>query len=266
MAVQSVDLWTLTRGRPQIDPNDLAEAIAVQAGEPDLDYRTRLLIRDGVDALKAYWGEQQFQQWLAACPIGGIVHKICSESFERPGFPSLRRRLMERTSPEDIRAMLREVGTRLNRSVTIAIGGSVSLILTDRLRRKTDDIDIVDEVPKDIREQHTLLDRLQARYGLHFGHMQSHYLPSGWDKRLHSTETYGQIHASLVDPIDVFLGKLTSIREKDLDDLRELKPQFEKSVLVQRLKDTMASTLASAELRKRAQQNWYILFGEDLPQ
>src|SRR5262249_38555404 len=179
MATQTVDLWTLTRGRPQIDPNDLAEAIAVQAADEDLDYRTRLLIRDSIEALRAFWGEQWFQQWLGGCPVREVIDKVGQESFERPGFPSLRRRLMERTNPQEIKELLREIGTRLNRPVSMTIGGSISLILTDRLRRKTDDIVIVDEVPKEIREQHALLDRLQARYGLRFGHFQSHYLPSG---------------------------------------------------------------------------------------
>jgi len=32
------------------------------------------------------------------------------------------------------------------------------------------------------------------------------------------------------------------------------------------LKDTMASTLAAESLRQRAEQNWYIVFGESLPQ
>ncbi len=70
----------------------------------------------------------------------------------------------------------------------------------------------------------------------------------------------------LVDPIDIFLGKLTSIRTKDLDDLRVLAPQLDKPTIVQRLKDSMKSALASESLKERAQHNWYIIYGEELPQ
>ena len=45
MATQALDLWSLVRGKPQIDPNDLSEAVSQQAGEDDLDYRTRQKVR-----------------------------------------------------------------------------------------------------------------------------------------------------------------------------------------------------------------------------
>ena len=266
MAVQTLDLWTLTRGRPQIDPNDLADAITAQASEADLDYRTRLLIRDGVCALRSYWGENKVSKWLSQIASRQAVLTICQEPFEETGFPSLRRRLMEKTKPEDIKEFLRELGTKINRPITVIIVGSVALILTDYLSRNSEDIDVVDEVPKEIRDQHELLEKLHSRFGLHVRHFQQHYLPSGWHNRLHSIESFGHIRVFLVDPIDVFMSKLTSVREKDLDDLRALKPQLDKSLLIQRLKDSMVSMLASESLRERAQQNWYILFGEDLPQ
>jgi hypothetical protein len=56
MAVRARDLWELVWGKPQIDPADLAAAVEEQAREEGLDYRTRLLIRDSVEALKGYWG------------------------------------------------------------------------------------------------------------------------------------------------------------------------------------------------------------------
>jgi hypothetical protein len=42
-------------------------------------------------------------------------------------------------------------------------------------------------------------------------------------------------------------------------------PDLNKDELVRRLKATMSSAFASPELREQAQQNWYILFGEELP-
>jgi hypothetical protein len=266
MTLAAHNLWDLTRGRPQIDPDDLAEAVAVQATEENLDYRTRLLIRDSIDALRSYWGQTRLSSWLSGRAERQRIEAICKEAFERPGFPSLPRRLMEKTKPEDVKAYLRELGSHLHGPVELFIGGSVALILADWLSKKTDDIDVVDEVPEPIRTQYELLDKLQARYGIYVRHFQSHYLPSGWQSRLHSTESFGGIRAYLVDAYDVFLSKLTSMRDKDRDDLRVVMPQLDKAVLERRLKDTMAAIFADPEMKENARHNWHILFGEELPQ
>src|SRR5262249_28212190 len=144
---------------------------------------------------------------------------------------------------------LRELGSRLRHRVRLAVGGSIALILPGYLERATEDIDVVDEVPAEIRSQHALLDELQKRYGLLLAHFQSHYLPSGWQNRLHYQDTYGDLQVYLVDVYDVFLSKLFSIRSKDLDDMRLLLPQLDKGTLAQRLKETTASMLAAEELR-----------------
>ena len=266
MALQTLDLWTLTRGRPQIDPNDLAEAIAVQASEVDLDYRTRLLIRDSVAALKLHWGTVKWQQWLAECPHKGRIDAICGEEFDKVGFPSLERRLMEKTDPELIRKFLDHLGRKLRESTRIYIAGSGALILLGLLVRHTEDIDVVDEVPKEIRDNHQLLQELQADYGLHLGHVQSHYFPSGWQNRAQSFDLFGRLSVYLVDAYDVFLSKLFSSRVKDMGDMRMLTPQLDKETLVQRFKGTCGSLLAAPRLNEIAQDNWHVLFGEDLPQ
>ncbi len=129
MAVKTLDLWTLTRGRPQIDPNDLAEAIAVQAAETDLDYRTRLLIRDSVEALKKHWGQMKWQEWLAGCAHKDKVEVICRDEFDKVGFPSLGRRLMEKTDPDLIRKFLDHLGRTLRQETRIYVAGSGALIL-----------------------------------------------------------------------------------------------------------------------------------------
>jgi hypothetical protein len=223
------------------------------------------LIRDSVEALKGYWGSERVAAWLAGSTSRRPIEAICREDFERPGFPSIRRRLMDKTDPEDIRQCLRRLGSSVHRSVRAVIGGSASLILKGYLSRHTEDIDFVDEVPAEFRSQHKLLDQLEQLYGLHVAHFQSHYLPSGWRNRTHSLEPFGQLLASVVDVYDVFLSKLFSIRDKDLGDLRMLVPQLDKETLTQRFKDTTASMLEAEDLRKRAEQNWYILFGEALP-
>jgi hypothetical protein len=265
MPVLGKDLWSLTTGRPQVDPHDLAEALALQIEQGTLDYRTRLLIRDSIVALRRYWGEERLEAWLANCPVRQEIEAICREVFERPGFPSLVRRLMDKTDPEDIKQFLREVGVRLPRLVAAYVGGSAALILRGHLSRKTDDIDVVDEVPAEVRSQHQLLAQLHQRYGLSLTHFQSHYLPSGWVQRVHSQAPFGKLQVSLVDVYDVFLSKLSSARTKDLDDLRMVAPQLDKDTLVHKLKETTQSLLASAKERRQAEQNWYILYGESLP-
>ena len=265
MALQTLDLWSLVRGRPQIDPNDLAEAVAHQAAEDDLDYRTRLLIRDSVDALTNYWGRPRVERWLADCPARDKIEAICQDEFERLGFPSIKKRIMDKTSPDTIRQLLEYLGQRLPKPHRIYIGGSVALILPGNLSRHTDDIDVVDEVPEDIRNNHRLLEDIQAIYNLELGHVQSHYFPVGWRDRSHSLAPFGKLQVFLLDIYDVYLSKLFSVRVKDMQDLRVLTPQIEKEILVEKLTTHAKDFLAAPRLLEIAQNNWKVLFGEDLP-
>lgn len=266
VATYTKDLWKLVWGQPWIDANDLAVAVQEEAQHDSLDYRTRLLIRDSVEALKQYWNAPRWEAWLHASPVRARLDAICAEPFDKVGFPFIRESLMEKTDPEIVRQMLRELSRRVRKPLRMFIGGSIALIVPGLLARATGDIDVVDEVPEPLRNEHELLDDLKQRYKLELTHFQQHYLPSGWADRLHHHDTYGDLQIFFVDPVDVFLSKLTSIRTKDLDDLRVLAPQFDKAVIVQRLKDTMQAKLASPDLLERAKNNWFILFGEDLPQ
>jgi hypothetical protein len=265
MATQTLDLWWLTRGKPQIDPTDLSHAVCQQAGEDDLDYRTRLLIRDSVQALRAHWGEARLERWLSRCPHRHRIEFICQEEFDKVGFPTIARRLMDKTNPEDIRQMLEQLGRALARETTIYIAGSVALILPGYLSRHTDDIDLIDEVPAEIRNRHDLLHQLASSYSLILGHVQSHYFPSDWQQRVHSLGIFGRLRVFLLDVYDVFLSKLFSARQKDLDDMRLLIPQLDKETLTRRFRETCGSFLAAPRLLQLAQDNWQILFGEPLP-
>lgn len=259
------DLWSLVYGRPEIDPKDLAIAVREEAARKDLDYRTRLLIRDSVDALKVRWGPARVRDWLTQDPAGKCIEAICREDFERPGFTLIARRLMEKTEPNAIKDLLRELGTHVHRPLRLNIGGSAALILPGYMSRHTEDIDVVDEVPQEIRTQYSLLDEFQKRYGLLVAHFGSHYLPTGWANRLHYFDEFGELRVYLVDVYDIFLGKLFSRRAKDLDDLRMLAPQLDKANLVQRLKDTTAALQKDPNLLPLAQKSWYIVFGEAFP-
>jgi hypothetical protein len=259
------NLWEVVWGKPQIDPATLADAIESESRRADLDFRTRLLIRDAAAALERYWGRQRLEEWLRHSPARPVLDRIRHEALGEPGFPFLQEALVQRTDPETVRQFLRELGVGLRHQVRIVIGGSIALILSGYLQRATQYIDVVDEVPADLRQQRALLEELSRRYQLQLTHFQSHYLPAGWEARLHTLEPFGKLQAALVDMYDVFLSKLFSARTKDRDDIRLLLPGLDRQVIAQRLHDHCASLLAEPDLRRQAEENWFILTGEALP-
>ncbi len=265
MATQILDPWNLIRGKPQIDPTDLSEALCWQAGEPALDYRTRLLIRDGVQALRSHWGEARVERWLGQCPHRARIEEICREEFDKVGFPTIVRRLMDKTKPEDIQEFLEQIGGSVSQETTVYIAGSVALILPGYLSRHTDDIDLINEVPEAIRKNHARLHELENSYGLTLGHVQSHYFPAGWQQRVHSVGVFGRLRVFRLDVYDVFLSKLYSARQKDLDDLRLLRSQLDKDTLTRKFKESAGDFLVAPRLLELATQNWHLLFGEPLP-
>jgi len=259
------ELWQLVWGKPEIDPAALARAIEQELHEASPDFRTRLLIRDSTEALEGYWGSQRLGEWLDKSALRTKVQTIRLEDLGERGFPSLKEQLMDRTAPESVKEYLRELGTSINESVTLEIGGAIALILGGYLTRATTDINVINEVPAAIRSQQNLLNDLQKRYGLLLTHFQSHYLPTGWEQRLNYLGDFGSIKLYSVDVCDIFLGKLFSVRAKDLDDLRSLKPNIVKDHLVKQLLTTAQDFLKEPSLKKSAEKNWYILFGEHLP-
>jgi Nucleotidyltransferase of unknown function (DUF6036) len=264
-ACRCKDLWSLALDHLQVDPDDLAEAIEYQVHLGDLDYRTRLLIHDSLDALQCHWGPERLQRWLLQCPYREQIKAIWTAYYDEVGFPSLRRRIVEITRPEQVRQFLRELAQSVQHPVRLAVGGAIALILPGLLSRRTEDIDVVNEVPSELRSQHQLLATLAVRYGLGLTHFQSHYLPKGWEQRLHSQEAFGHLHVYLVDVYDVFLRKLFSARNKDRDDVRMLASQLDKKTIIRRLRNTCHDLLATPGLREKAEQNWYIIYGESFP-
>jgi hypothetical protein len=264
-SIQTKDLWSLATDAIQIDPEDLVAAIEQQVRRGDLDYRSRLLIHDSLEALQTYWGAERLQSWLRRCALHLQIKAIWRASYEEVGFPSLRRRLMSATRPEQIKQFLRELSLSVRRPITLTIGGSIALILLGLLVRSTEDINVVNAVPVELLAEAHLLDTLAQRYGLMLTHFQSHYLPQGWMQRVHSHESFGQLQVFLVDPYDIFLGKLFSAHLKDCDDLRVLARQLDQDIIRRRFQDTAQDLLSTPGARENAEQNWYVLYGEPLP-
>ncbi|HEY1683450.1 MAG TPA: DUF6036 family nucleotidyltransferase [Tepidisphaeraceae bacterium] len=261
----STDLWDLALGQQYIDPQNIQTAIEEEVANSDLDFRTRLLLRDAISALRSVIGEVRVEQWLDKSVQAKRIRFIEGSPLGEVGFPSLVHRIMDSTKSETVKQLLRELGLLVEKPTRLVIGGAIALILIDAISRHTEDINVVDEVPEEIRSRHALLENLSRRYGLHLTHFQSHYLPSGWDRRIQFFGNFGQLQVYLIDPSDIFLGKLFSKREKDRDDLRSMLPAFDKTELTERLKETTSTLQQEPGIREAGERNWYILFGEALP-
>ena len=265
MGVATRDLWEITRGKPTVDPEHLAEALENEVSKPDLDFRTQLLIRDSIDVLADFWGRNRVESWLSNSPVGPALGSIWKSDLGPAGFPTLRKRVMNTIHPETVLNFLRDLGNSLSHPTQIIVGGSIALILSDELVRHTDDLDVVDEVPAEIRNQHAYLEELAGLYSLRITHFQSHYLPTGWRERIHSLGRFGRLDVFLVDSTDVFVGKLFSNRIKDRGDLLHLSRRMDNAKIAARLISSAAPLRSNEQLEKYAEHNWYVLYGEPLP-
>jgi hypothetical protein len=261
----SPDLWRLVLESSHIEPLQLASAIERQVANGDLDFRSRLLIRDALHALAARLGQHKMAEWFDASSMGHRFTAILAEDLGPAGFPFLREQLMNVTKSETVMELLRELSLHIRQPTQLVIGGSIALILSGRLTRHTQDIDVVDEIPATIRDQHELLKRLASRYQLRLTHFQSPYLPTGWEQRIKSLDRFGTLNVQLVDELDVMLSKLFSDREKDRDDLRVVAASMPRERLVGRLQTAGAALLNEPRLRRNAADNWFIIYGEPLP-
>ena len=110
------DLWNLVDDNPRIDAMVLALAIEVAAASAN-DFRTRLLIRDGVLAIRDLWGDEKFERWLATSAERDTIEAICQNAtqhaFDEHGFPSLKRRIVDATKPENVLAFFRELSMKV---------------------------------------------------------------------------------------------------------------------------------------------------------
>jgi hypothetical protein len=265
MATQTKDLWSLVLDQPFVDASELAEAVIEQMRVHALDFRSRLLIRDSLNALRDHWGANRVEAWLTHTPCRAQLEAIWQEPLGEPGFPFLKGQIMEPTRPESIKQMLRDIGVEILKPATTYLAGSGSLILHGLLQRRTQDLNFIDEVPTEVRALGQRLHELERAHRLTLGHVLQHYFPSGWNQRVHSQPEFGRLRVFLVDGYDIFLSKLSSRREKDKQDMEVLIKVLDKGILSRKLNETCQGFLSVSQMREDMEKNWYSLYGEPLP-
>jgi hypothetical protein len=260
-----LDPWKLVWGQPYIDSATLATLIE-QELERSLapDFRTRLLIRDASRAIRSFWGARKFDRWLTGSSAGARVRAILDEDLGRPGFRYIRRRLVTSVNLTMLKQVLELLGHQVHGRVEMTIAGSIPSLVGGLTARPTDDIDIVDEVPAEIRGQRAILQKIKKDYGLAVGHVQSHYLPAGWQRRRKSLGNFGGLRVYLVDEYDVFVSKLSSKREKHKQDLRVMSAKLKKGVARRRLLAEGRAFLDDPKLRPQIEENWRFIYQEPL--
>jgi hypothetical protein len=261
----SLDPWRLVWGQPYIDSDTLAAAIESDLQRnPHPDYRTRLLVRDAAQAIRSFWGARKFQRWLAASPVRERLHAVLNESFPEVGFPHIRRRLVDSIGEVEIKQIFALLGEQIHDRVEVYVAGSIPTLIEGLTARPTEDIDIVDEVPAAIRKQRALLRKIETDYGLRLGHVQSHYLPSGWEKRRRFLGDFGGLRVYLVDAYDIFVSKLSSKQKKHQDDLRVLAPKLDKETARRRLFEEGRAFLDDPHQRPQIEASWQFIYQEPL--
>ncbi len=261
----AADPWELVWGQPYIDSDRLAAAIEADLRHRrDPDFRTRLLVRDAATALRSFWGPRRFARWLRESEAGDRIRRILREDLGEPGFPSIEKRLVMSTNERQLERIFDLLGQRIHHRVEVFVAGSIPTLIQGLTARPTADIDLVDEVPAEIREQHALLQKIETEFGLTLGHVQSHYLPAGWKARCRFFGDFGGLRVRLLDPYDLFVSKLSSKLEKHQSDLRVLADKLDQNTARQRLLTAGKAFLEDASLRPQIEANWRFIFQEPL--
>jgi hypothetical protein len=138
---------------------------------------------------------------------------------------------------EALRRALATLGRRAREPVSLVLGGSAALILSEELRRPTDDGDVVTSEP-DIGSLQELIRIVADREGLPAewlnGSIQSytHVLPKDYKSRLVSLPPFGHLRVRLLGRPDVILMKVYGMRARDVEDLRAIRPTTEELAFV----------------------------------
>ncbi len=262
---QTLDPWQLVWGQPHIDSGTLAAALEDDLQRnPCPDYRTRLLVRDAARAIRSFWGAKRFAHWLSTSPAAEQIRAILNESFDETGFPHIRRRLVDSIGAMQVQQIFTLLGQNIHHRIEVYVAGSIPTLIEGLTARPTEAIDLVNEVPAEIRKQRAILRKIQTDYGLRLAHVQSHYLPAGWEDRRRFLGDFGGLRVYLVDAYDIFVSKLSSKQEKHKDDLRVLAPKLDRETAKQRLLGAGRAFLDDPRQRPQIEANWQFIYQEPL--
>jgi hypothetical protein len=261
--IDGIDGWSLVSNRGWIPEDALIPAFRKTVrDEPDPCYRTQMMIHDGLDALAGRWGRSRVEARLGTDAAGDRLRAFWDYTYDKEGFWSIKMRLVEPVTPEQILRMLRDASRRVRRPARINVGGSCALILSRWITRPTDDVDVVNELPDVLRSDYELIDSLAARHKLRLTHFASHYLPDGWENRVVPAAMFNQLDVRVVDPTDVLTGKFFSRREKDYRDILASERHVSKDVLRERMEHNTSSFRTVNRLLWQGRDNWYAFSGE----
>lgn len=129
----------------------------------------------------------------------------------------------------DLEGALTALGAMCREDTTVLLGGSAALILTNALRRGTDDGDVIASHP-DLGQLQGAIRAVAHNRGLPDGWLngsvQSYLevLPTGYETRAKTLPRFGRLSVSLLSRRDVIVMKFYSGRPKDLSDLEQIAP------------------------------------------
>jgi hypothetical protein len=264
-APATLDPWRLVWGQPYIDSRTLAAAI-----EQDLainaqpDFRTRLLVRDAAVALRSYWGSRRFERWLAASPVGQRIRAITEEDLGATGFHAIEKRLVDPIDSRLLYHIFDLLGSAIRTPVEIDVTGSIPTLIKGLTARPTGDINLAGEVPRVIRNQRDLLQRIRFQFGMTIVKVYPDYLPAHWRERRQWFGEFGGLRVYFVDEYDIFVSKLPSREKKHGLDLRVLSLKLDKETARLRLLTDGRALLDDPKLRPQIEEHWRFDFQEPL--
>ena len=132
---------------------------------------------------------------------------------------------------------LSALGRRASGPVSLVLGGSAALILSNDLPRPTDDGDVVTSEPG-MGELQALIREIADSEGLPPGWLNgsiqsyTYVLPADYTSRLVSMPPFGRLQVRLLSRRDVILMKVYGMRPRDIDDLHAIRPTLEELAFV----------------------------------
>ena len=157
---------------------------------------------------------------------------------------------------------LATLGRRARQPVSLVLGGSAALILSEELRRPTDDGDVVTSEPE-IADLQVLIRSVADGEGLPAGWLNgsiqsyTHVLPKDYKSRLVSLPPFDRLRVRLLGRSDVILMKVYGMRARDIDDLRAIGPTSDELAFVRaQLQSILAKEPEKAEDMRALLDEW----------